>query len=93
MSCTKREGGGGGGEGKLGGGGGGGGTIPNGKKGGGSLNTIPLCYKCMMQASENVTLGRSLYKTLSSIKTLYVPQTLRFQNATSYTLKKGSLTN
>ena len=35
-----------------------------------SLTTIPLCYKCMMQASENFTLGHSLYKTLRSIKTL-----------------------
>ena len=34
-----------------------------------SLNTIPLCYKCMTQASENFTLGHSLYKTLHSIKT------------------------
>ena len=41
-----------------------------------SLTTILLCYKCMMQASENFTLGRSLYKTLRSIKTL------RSQNAT-----------
>ena len=35
-----------------------------------SLNTIPLCYKCMMQAAEICTLGRSLYKMLRSIKTL-----------------------
>ena len=32
-----------------------------------SLNTIPLCYKCMMQAAENFTLGR-----IVSIKR-YVP--------------------
>ena len=29
-----------------------------------------MCYKCMMQAAENFTLGRSLYITLRSIKTL-----------------------
>ena len=37
-----------------------------------SLSTPFHCmwYKCMMQAAEHFTLGRSLYKTLRSIKTL-----------------------
>ena len=39
-----------------------------------SLNTIPLCYKCMMQASENFTLGRSLYKTLRSSNATFPKQ-------------------